>query len=74
MSQWARPDPTVNKRQGEGLCPSGPGLISLSTRDRGHVWSGGGAVSQWARPDLTVNKRQWSHVVRGRGCVPVGQA
>ena len=41
---------------GEGLCPSGPGLIPLSTRDRGLVWSGGGAVSQWARPDPTVNK------------------
>ena len=60
--------------QVEGLCPSGPGLIPLLTRDRGHVWSGGWAVSQWARLDPTVNKRQGSRVVRGRGCVPVGQA
>ena len=46
----------------------------IYTRDRGHVWSGGGAVSQWARLDPTVNKRQGSRMVRGRGCVPVGQA
>ena len=60
--------------QGERLCPSGPGLIPLSTRDRGHMWLGGGAVSQCARFDPTFNKRQGSCVVRGRGCVPVGQA
>ena len=47
---------------------------NICPRDSGHMWSGGGAVSQWARPDPTVNKRQGSHVVRGRGCVPVGQA
>ena len=31
-------------------------------------------MSQWARLDPTFNKRQGSCVVRGRGCVPVGQA
>ena len=50
------------------------GLDPTVNKSRGHVWSGGGAVTPWAGLDPTVNKRQGSHVVRGRGCVSVGQA
>ena len=43
--------------------------MTFYTRDMGHVWSGGGALSQWARHDPKVNKKTTSLYWRGHACI-----